>query len=331
MTVCIMLTMNTSCKNEPTLKNKFWWEAGISAPKYYPIGDSKVDFGNAGNSSTTNFDNGWGEMYGAVVSDKYKTLPKQVEIQYYSAAENLKFEGVVKLPQEKLLELFKSYCKNKETDEGHLVVGMAPGGWIRVWAYFSTMENGYYDNIEIASAQLKGSEDSTIGEGFRWKKDPYWTRYKTYWKHFGTPYEAWAENEKSYTLFLNLNNPNPAYHVASQFSSMDGTVYFGDWRDNPDMIAKLPADFIISWWKDSDSTSYDTHILMPKNLSTIIERKKINKFEIALEKEDNGVYGILYLIDKTDKEKILRFKNLKSNNHALGESEFCKNVEYFIK
>ncbi|WP_449399892.1 hypothetical protein [Chryseobacterium wanjuense] len=49
-------------------KNKFQWQPGISAPKYYPIGDVKVNFGNAGHGSLTNFDNGWGNEYGGVVS-----------------------------------------------------------------------------------------------------------------------------------------------------------------------------------------------------------------------------------------------------------------------
>jgi hypothetical protein len=46
-------TLLSSCQ-----KNKYPWESGISAPKYYPVGDAKIDFGNAGHGSLTNFDNG---------------------------------------------------------------------------------------------------------------------------------------------------------------------------------------------------------------------------------------------------------------------------------
>lgn len=323
----MIAAMNMSCKHEDT----FWWEADISAPKYYPVSGSKVNFGNAGNSSGTNFDNGWGFAYGAIVSDKFKKVPTEVHIEYYSAAENLKFEGTVKLPSDTILRLFRKYCKDREHDEGHLIVGMAPGGWIRVWAHFSAMENSYYDNIEVAKAQLKAYEDSTISKEFLLKKNPYWDNYKTYWNHFGVPYEQWAENEKRYKLFLNLSGPNPEYEIGSQFNSKDGTLYFGAWRDDPEMIAKLPADLIISWWKKNDSTTYDTHILMPKSLVKVVAGKRVDKVEIALEIEADGEHGILYLVTNNSKEKILRFKNELSTSITVGKSDFCSNIEYFIE
>ncbi|GGP06634.1 hypothetical protein GCM10010992_27330 [Cloacibacterium rupense] len=65
-------------KTDEILVDKFWWEPGISAPKYYPIGSCVVDFGNAGNSSRMSFDNGWGDEYGSVSSgEKYKILPQK--------------------------------------------------------------------------------------------------------------------------------------------------------------------------------------------------------------------------------------------------------------
>jgi hypothetical protein len=46
---------------------------------------------------------------------------------------------------------------DKEENSGNLVVGMAPGGWIRVW--FHTLDEKTNDlvNIEVAKAQLKGA------------------------------------------------------------------------------------------------------------------------------------------------------------------------------
>jgi hypothetical protein len=86
-----------SCYKEP---NKFQWQHGISAPKFYPIGGVSVDFNVAGNGSLTNFDNGWGDQYGSVVSgDKYKEVPKEVHIKYYSTVDNLEYKGTVNLPQ----------------------------------------------------------------------------------------------------------------------------------------------------------------------------------------------------------------------------------------
>lgn len=57
MGMIFLSTLLSSCQ-----KNKYPWEPGISAPKYYPITDVVVDFGNAGNGSLTNFDNGRGHF-----------------------------------------------------------------------------------------------------------------------------------------------------------------------------------------------------------------------------------------------------------------------------
>jgi hypothetical protein len=50
-----------------------------------------------------------------------------------------------------------------------------------------------------------------------------------------------------------------------------------------------------------------------------------------LEIENNQEYGVLYLITKNSKDKILRFKNETAINGSLGDSNFCENIEYFIK
>ena len=215
-----------SCTNN-IFNDRYQWEAAMCAPKYYPVGGARVDFGNAGNSSLTNFDNGWGHPYGAVSSaERYKKLPKEVFVSYASAVENLVYEGTVPLPQEKIKQLFKKYCKSKKTESGKIMVGMAPGGWIRIWVYFHT-DNGISDDIELLKHQLKGKEDPTIGEGFRYKKSDYWTKYKYYWKHFGIPLEAWAENEKEYDIYFNFYKPNQDYQVIYQYSSKDGTRDYG--------------------------------------------------------------------------------------------------------
>lgn len=319
--------ISTSCTNK--LNNKFWWEAGISAPKYYPIAGN-VDFiGCAGNGSNVSFDNGWGNSYGAIVSgNKYKNLPKQVYIEYYSVVDAKDFKGTVPLPYDRIVELFNQYCIDKEKDEAHLVVGMAPGGWIRVWADFTSNQNGVL-LIEVAKAQLKEYDSGRKRDQVI--DDENWGKYYTYWQHFGVPNDVWAENEKEYNLYLNFSKPNIKNLIFSEYSSLDGTLYYGDWKDDPEMTSKLPADLIIRWRTIDDLTSYDTHILIPKDFYKIVASKKTNKIEIALEIEKDEKYGVLYLIANDKKEKILRFKSEKSKNSTLGDSNFCENIEYFIK
>jgi hypothetical protein len=308
-------------KTDEILTTKFGWEPGISAPKYYPVGDVKVDFGNAGHGSLTNFDNGWGNEYGSVVSgDQFKDIPKEVYIHYISAVDNLQYNGKVQLPQKKILDLFQKHNKNF----AHLVVGMAPGGWIRVW--FTTID----EQIELAKARLKGAEDNTIGEGFRYKKSEYWRKYKDYWQHHGIPYEAWANNEREYDIIFDFDKPNPKNEVTDpQYSSLDGTLYYRTPIDSL-LKRKLPADLVAVWKSKNSDIYYDTHVTFPKNFSKIIENRKLNKVVLSLQIEDDDQHGIFYLIGDKGKEKLLRFKTYPSKDKVLGNSDFSEEVEYFI-
>jgi hypothetical protein len=313
-------TLLLSCQ-----KNKYPWEPGISAPKYYPVGDVKINFGNAGHGSLTNFDNGWGNEYGGVVSgEKFKDIPKDVYIHYISAAENLQYNGKVQLPQEKIARLFQEYNINNK-NSAHLVVGMAPGGWIRVW--FTTIDK----QIEVAKAKLKGIRDNSLGEGFRYKKSKYWKKYKDYWQHHGIPYEAWANNEKEHDIIFDFNKSNPKNEVTDpQYSSLDGTLYYRTPIDSL-LKRKLPADLVAVWKSKNSDVYYDTHVTFPKNFSKIIEDRKLKKVVITLEIENDDQYGILYLTSNNKKEKLLRFKTYPSKDKILGNSDFSKDIEYYMK
>lgn len=285
----------------------------------------KIDFGNAGHGSLTNFDNGWGDQYGSVVSgDKIKKMPKEVYIHYISAVDNLEYNGKVILPQEKILKLFREY--NVDDDNwAHLVVGMAPGGWIRVWFTKVNVQ------IEVAKAKLKGKEDKTIGSGFRYKKSEYWNKYKIYWQHHGIPYSAWANNEKEYDIIFDFNKPNPKNQVTDpEYSSLDGTSYFRTPIGSL-LKRKLPADLVAVWKSKNSNVYYDTHVTFPKNFSKIIEDRKLNNFILSLQIEEDDQHGIFYLIGNNKKEKLLRFRNYLSKSKTLGDSDFSKEVEYFIQ
>ncbi|WP_160129413.1 DUF2931 family protein [Kordia antarctica] len=329
------LLLLISC-NQSNTKDRFQWEAAMSAPKYYPVGGAKVNFGNAGNSSLTNFDNGWGHPYGTVSSaERYKKLPKEVFVSYASAIENLVYEGTVPLPYDKIKQLFEKHIKNKKKESGIIMVGMAPGGWVHVWVYFHVedLEIGINNKIEITKFQLKGKEDLTMNEGFRNKESDYWAKYKQYWDHFGIPLEAWVKNKKEYDIYFNFGKPNTEYNITDVlFSSLDGTIYYNITNDMMMKKRKLPSDLVVAWGNKNDSLYYQSHLLMPKNFSKIIKNKKSNTIEIQLEIEEDDQYGILYLIIDHQKEKIVRFKNLYTpNNKGLGESDFSEEVEYFLE
>ena len=313
-------------------RTKFQWEPGISAPRNYPVA-GYVDFGNAGHGSNTSFQNGWGNTYGAVSSgDIYKEAPKEVYINYYSVVDGKNFEGKVLLPQERIRRLFEKYnLDKKEKSSGNLVVGMAPGGWIRVW--FHTIDEKANDlvNIEVAKAQLKGYKDNSVGIGLKTKNFETWGNTYLYWQHHGIPYEAWANNEKEYDMYFDLFTPNHD-EVEYSYVSEDGTFEQGI-GINKKFHQKLPVEFELGWRDKARETFYCSKFIMPKKFKHFIEQKKINTIIFKLEIEDNDQNATLYLVFNNTKEKILRYKNKiptaeeKKNN----DYSYATQVEYFIK
>jgi hypothetical protein len=315
-------------KTDEVLTTKFGWEPGISAPKYYPVGSCFVDFGNAGHSSRMSFDNGWGDKFGSVISgEKYKDIPSKVDITYNTAVENYTYKGSIQLDREKLLQMFRKYSKQKY-DTAYLVVGMAPGGWIRVW--FQTLDQKIddYVSVEVAKTQLKGSYDDTSDEHYKVKNLENWGEYYTYWQHHGIPYEAWANNEKEYDIIFDFDKPD--YHkIGFSYISADGTFYQ---RGGERVHQKLPVQFEPIAWLGKSNTVYECNVAMPKNFKKYIEQKKLKEVRLKIEIENDDEHAVIYLITNDSKEKLMRFKNKmptpeeKKNNEYSNAAE----VEYFI-
>lgn len=316
----ILISTLVSCQKN----KKFQWQPGISAPKYYPISESTIDFGNAGNGSRMPFDNGWGNQYGFVVGERYKEIPEEVSVKYNSSAENYLYQGNIKLPQEKILELFRKYDTGNEAFNAYLIVGMAPGGNVRVW--FNTPYSDI-QNIEIAKAQLKGHYDETADEQYKTKNLENWGKYYTYWQNHGIPYDVWKENEKKYNLHFDFEKPNDK-KVGFGYISADGTVYQAPAER---CHQKLPVEFEMCWSSKSKE-SYCCKITMPKGFQKLVEQKKLKEVKISLEIEKDEEHGILYLTSNNEKIKILRFKNKKPTAEERKEIDYgySPETEYFI-
>ncbi|MCD1115270.1 DUF2931 family protein [Chryseobacterium turcicum] len=326
--LCMILFLSilmSSCQ-----KTKYQWEAGISAPKYYPAGNIRVNFDNASNGSTFSIDPGWGQTYGAVVGEKWKSVPKEVFIHYSSGAENYTYEGKVLLPQEKIRDLFNKYSLDDKDNLGHLVIGMAPGGWIRVWFQTIDHKTDNLVNIEVAKAKLRGSYDNTADERYKVKNFENWGKYYTYWQHHGIPYEAWANNEKEYNMYFDFNNPNKR-KVEFSYTSQDGTFEqgIGIWKK---FRRKLPCEFELGWRDKAKETFYCSKFTMPKSFKSFVEKKELNTIVFKLEIDDNDQDATLYLVTNNTKERILKFKNKQPTEEEKKNNEYTytTEVEYFI-
>ncbi len=350
------------------------WSANISAPKFYPVSYISVDFGKTGAAAgvLTGIDPGWGETIGNFITgNKYKPAPEDVYIRYSSGENNFIYEGIVSLPKEKIRSIFREQSHPKQlpkikkkqieifsSKEDHngaeelspkastyfeLIVGMAPGGWIRVWL----RGNGDFDKVEIIKAQLKGHYDDTANERYKVKSFENWGKYYTYWQYHGIPYEVWANNEKEYNLQYICNNADPQFdYIIYQSISKDGTFINGfdflnerEKANNKDFKKKkLPVQMTFSWHDMTKNIFYDTFVNFPKNFSSIFTRSYFdtntksyqNYRKLELEIEKAGNYGKVYLVGLNKRTLLFRFKANITKSGIVGSGDYSKEVHYFI-
>ncbi|WP_449399895.1 DUF2931 family protein [Chryseobacterium wanjuense] len=235
------------------------------------------------------------------------------------------YKGNIKISQEKIKKLFEKYDTDGKNSSTKLIVGMAPGGNVRIW--FSTLYSNSIQNIEIAKAQLKGHYDETADEQYKTKNLENWGKYYTYWQNHGIPYDVWKENEKEYNLHFDFEKPNDK-KVGFGYISADGTVYQAPAER---CHQKLPVEFEMCWSSKSKE-SYCCKITMPKGFQKLVEQKKLKEVKISLEIEKDEEHGILYLTSNNEKIKILRFKNKKPTAEERKEIDYgySPEIEYFI-
>ena len=133
------------CSATSNAADKFEWLPTESAPSTYPMYIIKGDliFENGKSIYIPDqriINNGWGkETSTHIVGETFKPLPVQLKISWFSFTEDRFYEGKFDLPKDKLLSLFQSgvanaYFKNERWPFDRIVVGLAPGGDVAVWA-----------------------------------------------------------------------------------------------------------------------------------------------------------------------------------------------------
>ncbi|MBP7173018.1 MAG: DUF2931 family protein [Cloacibacterium sp.] len=350
ISILLISCKETKGQEHKDTADRFEWSAGVSAPKFYPAAGT-VNFGYAGAGQSTPFDPGWGNDYGSFVTgDRYKPIPEEVFIDYASATDPLPYKGTLKLPKEKILQIFKENQKDfykthefnpYDTFNSKIIVGMAPGGWIRVWV----RGNNDFQLKEVLKARLPSYQDPKLNKAYGDRND--WEEKSIYWQKHGVPYEAWAENEKEYEYgfkFVTKNKKSIFY--TSNVVSKDGwwTSFLAEGTaidtlntKNNTWKGKIPVDVSISWKDSISGKIYDNKIAMPKTFEKLFKDNysqndlAVNSY-IYIELEKNNKQVMIWFKTKKGKVKILRFTgSLSENKELFDDYPYPKEIEYFIK
>lgn len=145
-------------------EGRFEWAAAMSNPAGYPVQlykgtfifpkDEDYEF-TFSEGNTVNYHGKWGEA-GAETYKSMMSLPKAIDLTWYSFSENAFYQFHDTIDYNKLLTLFKqSYVERRAASDveeyyDKIIFGFAPGGGLVIWAGGSG-----YRQVEIGLYQAK--------------------------------------------------------------------------------------------------------------------------------------------------------------------------------
>ncbi|RZJ90210.1 MAG: DUF2931 family protein, partial [Chryseobacterium sp.] len=190
-------------------KDKFSWNAGWSAPKYYGAAPFVEYFYKgesiAGTSANIGADPGWGITSGGYTGgDKYKNVPDSIYLKWLCSVDGYYYEGGSKLPREKMLNLFKEKSVDlytgAKTDYGLIVAGMAPNGNVTIWMQGAGVDKEIV-KFKVPNKAVWQENDKEYQEREKKitsSKEFINSEANIFRNLHGIPYSVWEKGEKEY-------------------------------------------------------------------------------------------------------------------------------------
>lgn len=310
--------------------DKFELKASEGAPKLYPMEIISGHFFNpAGGSlyvpNKATLHHGWGRGWSNhLVGDDVKALPNRLTLSFFSYTEDKFYSGEFKLPYSKILALFKAGYYSPRFKEHvtyrQLTVGIAPGGYVSVWAegINKTTEvfSGYAKEEKGEWKSIVNNESISRAEFIQIELEDSMTENELInLKNEGVPLGLWETYNKRYDWQLQLNGMAFEDDLLEEVKFYNGEKDYINYRIRKEDTVEtraIPSDFSFVWAREEqEGLLVEVEMNEKEIFSAFKQLAEINmplKLEFRMKRKDNGKNDFtIWLHNEKDTVELTKF------------------------